>query len=110
MLFFVQAEDGIRDTSVTGVQTCALPISALPGFKSPTSGSRWYLSAGAVTAAGCNVSLTKENFFASGAARSEERRVGKRVDVGGGRSRKRVSERHECTCMCTRGRQRYRPR
>src|SRR5437762_10695179 len=26
--FFFQAEDGIRDTSVTGVQTCALPISA----------------------------------------------------------------------------------
>ena len=25
-LFFFQAEDGIRDTSVTGVQTCALPI------------------------------------------------------------------------------------
>src|SRR5437879_8158702 len=25
--FFLQAEDGIRDTSVTGVQTCALPIS-----------------------------------------------------------------------------------
>src|SRR5437764_10781257 len=24
--FFFQAEDGIRDTSVTGVQTCALPI------------------------------------------------------------------------------------
>ena len=24
--FFVQAEDGIRDWSVTGVQTCALPI------------------------------------------------------------------------------------
>src|SRR5215210_658678 len=30
--FFFQAEDGIRDTSVTGVQTCALPISGLPGF------------------------------------------------------------------------------
>src|SRR5437763_9516768 len=28
ILFFFQAEDGIRDTSVTGVQTCALPISA----------------------------------------------------------------------------------
>src|SRR5437763_1348207 len=28
LLFFFQAEDGIRDTSVTGVQTCALPISA----------------------------------------------------------------------------------
>src|ERR1017187_10896765 len=26
MLSFFQAEDGIRDTSVTGVQTCALPI------------------------------------------------------------------------------------
>src|ERR1017187_10256310 len=25
-VFFFQAEDGIRDTSVTGVQTCALPI------------------------------------------------------------------------------------
>src|SRR5437762_5904412 len=28
LIFFFQAEDGIRDTSVTGVQTCALPISA----------------------------------------------------------------------------------
>src|SRR5260370_22265288 len=26
MFFFFQAEDGIRDSSVTGVQTCALPI------------------------------------------------------------------------------------
>src|SRR5207245_3046343 len=26
-LFFFQAEDGIRDATVTGVQTCALPIS-----------------------------------------------------------------------------------
>ena len=25
-IFFLQAEDGIRDWSVTGVQTCALPI------------------------------------------------------------------------------------
>ena len=29
--FFFQAEDGIRDTSVTGVQTCALPISKTIG-------------------------------------------------------------------------------
>src|SRR5215213_11993986 len=28
MFFFFQAEDGIRDWSVTGVQTCALPISS----------------------------------------------------------------------------------
>src|SRR3712207_7337023 len=27
MCFFFQAEDGIRDIGVTGVQTCALPIS-----------------------------------------------------------------------------------
>src|SRR5699024_11848437 len=33
LIFFIQAEDGIRDRNVTGVQTCALPIlyeSALP--------------------------------------------------------------------------------
>src|SRR5256885_5439533 len=28
--FFFQAEDGIRDYKVTGVQTCALPISPIP--------------------------------------------------------------------------------
>src|SRR2546429_6494033 len=28
-LFFFQAEDGIRDVAVTGVQTCALPISPI---------------------------------------------------------------------------------
>src|SRR5688500_19264678 len=27
LFFFFQAEDGIRDYKVTGVQTCALPIS-----------------------------------------------------------------------------------
>src|SRR5260370_41000338 len=30
--FFFQAEDGIRDSSVTGVQTCALPISGFAPF------------------------------------------------------------------------------
>ena len=29
IFFFFQAEDGIRDDLVTGVQTCALPISQL---------------------------------------------------------------------------------
>src|SRR5258708_9717123 len=35
MFFFFQAEDGIRDDLVTGVQTCALPICDQPdiGFK-----------------------------------------------------------------------------
>src|SRR5687767_15464405 len=30
--FFFQAEDGIRDKLVTGVQTCALPIYAFSGI------------------------------------------------------------------------------
>src|SRR5690554_7516589 len=34
--FFFQAEDGIRDADVTGVQTCALPIS--PAAPSATRG------------------------------------------------------------------------
>ena len=32
MSFFFQAEDGIRDKLVTGVQTCALPISTKSGM------------------------------------------------------------------------------
>src|SRR5207237_7043719 len=38
--FFFQAEDGIRDSSVTGVQTCALPIfhsANHPDIKEPRS-------------------------------------------------------------------------
>ena len=30
LFFFFQAEDGIRDYKVTGVQTCALPIFLQP--------------------------------------------------------------------------------
>src|SRR5690606_9507743 len=37
--FFFQAEDGIRDFHVTGVQTCALPILKQPG--STINWSRW---------------------------------------------------------------------
>src|SRR5438132_697897 len=41
LLFFFQAEDGIRDHCVTGVQTCALPISlwktACTGFLTPAT-------------------------------------------------------------------------
>src|SRR2546429_4392805 len=32
LFFFFQAEDGIRDVAVTGVQTCALPISTFLGL------------------------------------------------------------------------------
>src|SRR3712207_7292125 len=36
ILFFFQAEDGIRDIGVTGVQTCALPI--LPSLTADSTG------------------------------------------------------------------------
>src|SRR5204862_3593660 len=36
-IFFFQAEDGIRDLYVTGVQTCALPICANASFEVSTS-------------------------------------------------------------------------
>src|SRR5699024_4123552 len=42
--FFFQAEDGIRDRNVTGVQTCALPISAEEG----TRGAKSMAAAGVV--------------------------------------------------------------
>src|SRR2546430_11097279 len=32
VFFFFQAEDGIRDLTVTGVQTCALPICCLRNY------------------------------------------------------------------------------
>src|SRR5260370_12296586 len=38
--FFFQAEDGIRDSSVTGVQTCALPISKVQVWMTP-SATNW---------------------------------------------------------------------
>src|SRR3989449_4967854 len=38
IVFFFQAEDGIRDVAVTGVQTCALPISPGTRFTPPPRG------------------------------------------------------------------------
>src|SRR2546429_4350260 len=35
LFFFFQAEDGIRDVAVTGVQTCALPICHVIGIVAP---------------------------------------------------------------------------
>src|SRR2546430_5113996 len=49
--FFFQAEDGIRDVTVTGVQTCALPISPdrgaprHPGLPRPARQDRQGLAA-----------------------------------------------------------------
>src|SRR5688572_31729539 len=40
IFFFFQAEDGIRDLTVTGVQTCALPISSARRARSSSRGAR----------------------------------------------------------------------
>src|SRR5256885_12412270 len=38
--YFLEAEDGIRDCKVTGVQTCALPIFARTNSQSPNQQAR----------------------------------------------------------------------
>src|SRR5205085_8819632 len=73
--FFFQAEDGIRDLTVTGVQTCALPIFP--------AGFSWHLCKSAVRAAHSSQEFSKDIFTCGGVEddlaneRSEERRVGK---------------------------------
>src|SRR5437870_7768286 len=68
--FFFQAEAGIRDGHVTGVQTCALPISWLATSPSASQAAasphRWY-----------GVEPVQR--------RSEERRVGKECRFRGAR-------------------------
>src|ERR1022692_4407823 len=44
VFFFFQAEDGIRDYKVTGVQTCALPISGAAHYGSEIPGQTTGLS------------------------------------------------------------------
>src|SRR2546430_13648803 len=86
-VFFFQAEDGIRDLTVTGVQTCALPISlAFPDWETlPTSslGGRRSTTELDISNTGlsCSRRLTNGKWPCSDAStpfsRSEERRVGK---------------------------------
>src|SRR5688500_19431444 len=81
LFFFVQAEDGIRDYKVTGVQTCALPISS----RTPTGAMRRIgLRTPAARSAAASSGRTTAKPQTSGAGsrigpttRSEERRVGK---------------------------------
>src|SRR5258708_27209974 len=86
LFFFFQAEDGIRDDLVTGVQTCALPISAgacRVAHKWRSGGAqvarRWRTDrAGWLELRGCCALLRP--LFHHGTSfhdRSEERRVGK---------------------------------
>src|SRR5439155_13496064 len=77
---FFQAEDGIRGGHVTGVQTCALPIYASCGrIRSPGPSA---FSAPPAAAPSPSAWLSSRR---PRARRSEERRVGKSVDLGGRR-------------------------
>src|SRR2546430_4568691 len=84
--FFFQAEDGIRDLTVTGVQTCALPIfqKALGGRRVPYSSTKAYtghtISAAGTIEAIFTCAMLREGWIAPAIhaePRSEERRVGK---------------------------------
>src|SRR5205807_6078080 len=98
-----QAEDGIRDYKVTGVQTCALPICARAleptisaggdhSCVSMTDGTLecWgrnlfgQLGNGTLTNSSTPVAVTGLSGVVAFAARSEERRVGKECRCRGG--------------------------
>src|SRR5688572_32917447 len=87
VFFFFQAEDGIRDLTVTGVQTCALPILPLLADRD------FALDTGAILAAvDSDVKIvficSPNNPTGQSMARvdrSEERRVGKECRSRGSR-------------------------
>src|SRR5438132_8740681 len=79
--FFFQAEDGIRDHCVTGVQTCALPIWVFRGCR---VGVRKWVGPLMVllplllpSVAPAQQSASKTETSSTKLMRSEERRVGK---------------------------------
>src|SRR5256885_3716931 len=86
--FFFQAEDGIRDYKVTGVQTCALPIYSAPAIKSSIVTSFSRLCACAFRETSNSTMKIQSRFigffgdrselhYIDTRKRSEERRVGK---------------------------------
>src|SRR5687767_15608146 len=77
--FFFQAEDGIRDKLVTGVQTCALPILAVPSRPAAQAAdlSTMQASARQLPSRVSNSQRRPRVAGATGKGRSEERRVGK---------------------------------
>src|SRR2546427_5707340 len=74
--FFFQAEDGIRDLTVTGVQTCALPISSLFGSQPRRTSLRCSRRPDNIGGRGGMASICSGTSNLE-ALRSEERRVGK---------------------------------
>src|SRR5688572_32555044 len=80
--FFFQAEDGIRDLTVTGVQTCALPIyplfTSLTGIGLGLSRQSNNILVKLLTPiVGLMMAIFMHSIWNGSAVRSEERRVGK---------------------------------
>src|SRR5437868_14975880 len=90
LYFFFQAEDGIRDRNVTGVQTCALPIFGGGTKQHQCQRQRrvWRRFGGG------SEQYQREGQWWGWRRRSEERRVGKecRSGWGGGRVKKREGQ------------------
>src|SRR5699024_11931872 len=78
LFFFFQAEDGIRDRNVTGVQTCALPIYSYSGTTPAAFDCSGYTSY-VFNQAGRSLPRTAAGQYSATTriSRSEERRVGK---------------------------------
>src|SRR5690606_40853891 len=85
VFFFFQAEDGIRDFHVTGVQTCALPICSAglgtasppaPRGSAPTRPRPRPAPRRPARQGAANATVVRSSALTSG-RRSEERRVGK---------------------------------
>src|SRR5207249_8404835 len=103
VVFFFQAEDGIRDRNVTGVQTCALPISQ-PSAKNQKLKAKNY----SLRMASISLPRTRSSMPNGGRKsdpctipprtkilRSEERRVGKECRSRGSTDPSRKKEREE---------------
>src|SRR5258708_35414257 len=86
IFFFFQAEDGIRDDLVTGVQTCALPISIVnSNWSSGLTVWDWLHGTLRLNVPQPEITIGVPAFQDPKSVRSEERRVGKSVDLGGRR-------------------------
>src|SRR5688572_33436642 len=88
IFFFFQAEDGIRDLTVTGVQTCALPICSATREYRPRYGH----SPMARTSAPRRGVLETKCVRRNAALRSEERRVGKECRSGWSRDHEKKKD------------------
>src|SRR5207245_4706602 len=89
VFFFFQAEDGIRDATVTGVQTCALPISGVVQRIAALLPERYAVLPGAQR---CSAPPQRQD---RKRGRSEERRVGKECrDRRGGQRSKTKKDGH----------------